>query len=177
MAEWLRRWTWNPLGFPAQVRILPMSFFFILDNYIILIIDYGCIESTKSLRAADLPIWCILRSLITFQTYRSDFTSSKIRSFNKKSLEWSDVIIDISVLFMRSQVKMPQILVTISTIPKSNPSWCLAPLVEPTSLSEGQLLWLMVLPCSFDASYTFQSTPLRFQQSLNETLPDVLLLW
>ncbi len=30
VAEWLRRWTWNPLGFPAQVRILPMSFLIII---------------------------------------------------------------------------------------------------------------------------------------------------
>ena len=34
VAEWLRRWTWNPLGSPAQVRILPMSFFNIIPFYI-----------------------------------------------------------------------------------------------------------------------------------------------
>ena len=33
VAEWLRRWTRNPLGLPAQVRILPTTLSLIFDSH------------------------------------------------------------------------------------------------------------------------------------------------
>ena len=76
VAEWLRRWTWNPLGFPAQVRILPISFFtlsFTLNYHHIL---------------SPLLHSCLLENLIDHQQYP---LALRLTSKNKGSQGFLDL--------------------------------------------------------------------------------------
>ena len=108
--------------------------------------------------------------------YRFDSISPR-SSLSRRPKDQKKFLIDGAVFLLSCLVWFPHSGVEFSGVPRLTPSR-LPSLVEPYLYHcKSHLFWLMGKSCSFDASYNFQSMPLRFQQSLNQTLPDVLLLW